>query len=106
MATSRRTKATAIPKKVKDNVWERDNHRCVVCGDSNASPCAHILSRAHSGRGIETNIITLCNAHHRLYDSGSRKERDAIDEIVVAYMKSIYGEEWCKEDQVYDKWHL
>lgn len=105
MAKSRRTKATDISKKVKDAVWNRDGGKCVVCGYYPSNPCCHIVSRAHSGRGIETNIITLCNDHHRLYDSGSRKERDAIDEIVVAYMKSIYGEKWCKEDQVYDKWH-
>ncbi len=101
---NRRTKATAIPKKVKDAVWERDGGKCIVCGYYPGNPCCHILSRAHSGRGIETNLITLCNTHHFQFDSGSRKDRDAIEDIVTSHMKSIYGEEWCKEDQAYKKW--
>lgn len=104
MAKHRLTKATDIPKKVKDAVWERDSGKCLVCGYYPSIPACHIVSRAHSGRGIETNLCTLCMEHHRLYDSGTREQRDTIDRIVVAYMKSIYGEGWNKEDQVYHKW--
>ena len=98
------TKATAISKKTKDIVWTRDGGKCIVCGYYPANPCCHIVARSHQGRGIETNLITLCNTHHFLYDSGRRQEREAIDGIVVKYMKSVYGEGWNKEDQVYTKW--
>lgn len=104
MAKHRLTKATDIPKKVKDAVWERDSGKCLVCGYYPSIPACHIVSRSHQGRGIETNICTLCSTHHRLYDSGTREQRDTIDRIVVAYMKSVYGEGWNKEDQVYHKW--
>lgn len=100
----RLTKATAISKKTKDRVWERDGGKCLVCGYYPANPCCHIVSRSHQGRGIETNLITLCNDHHRLYDSGTKEQRETIDGIVVKYMKSIYGDEWSKEAQVYDKY--
>lgn len=100
----RRTKATSIPKKVKDAVWERDHGRCVICKWYPANPCCHILSRAHSGRGIETNIVTLCDKHHRMFDNGTREERDHIEELITAYMKIQYGEDWKKEDQAYRKW--
>lgn len=104
----KRTKACDIPQKVKERVWERDQHRCVVCGSPNAFPNAHILSRAKGGKGVETNIVTLCgyagNDCHRRYDNGSKREHDMIDRIIVAHMKRIYGESWCKEDQVYKKW--
>lgn len=99
----RLTKATAISKKTKDAVWERDKGRCCVCGYYPSNPSCHIVSRAHQGRGVETNICTLCNTHHRLYDSGTKEQREAIDAIVVKRMKSIYGEGWNKEDQVYHK---
>lgn len=102
----RLTKATAIPKKVKDKVWERDGGKCVVCGYYPANPSCHIIARSHQGRGIETNIVSLCNDCHRLYDNSSREVHDRIDAIVVKYMKSIYGEEWSKEEQVYDKYKL
>lgn len=100
---NRRTKATSIPEKVKKAVYERDNHSCVVCG-APGNPWCHILSRAHSGMGIETNLVTLCNSHHHLFDEGSLEERKWIGEIIEKHMKSIYGESWCKEDQAYKKW--
>lgn len=106
MAKHRLTKATDIPKKVKDAVWKRDGGKCVVCHYYPANPCCHILSRAHSGLGIETNIITLCAKHHFLFDSGTREERNSIDDIVTKYMKGIYGDEWRKEDQAYSKFKL
>ena len=99
----RRTKATSIPKKVKDTVWERDGGKCVVCGYYPASPSCHILSRSHSGRGIETNIICICQIHHFRFDSGTSEERQRIGEIIEKYMKGIYGDGWRKEDQAYSK---
>lgn len=100
----RRTKETNISPKTKDIVWERDGGKCIVCKYYPGMPCCHIVGRAHGGRGVETNLVTLCMEHHSLYDSGTREERDAIDGIVVRYMKSIYGDGWSKEDQVYQKW--
>ena len=100
----KRTKATSIPKKVKDAVWKRDGGKCVICSYYPSNPCCHILSRAHGGMGIETNIVTLCNEHHRLFDSGTRQQRDHYESIITAYMKIQYGPKWCKEDQEYKKW--
>ncbi len=106
---SKRSKATDIPKKVKDKVWERDHHRCVVCGnDYNVMPNAHILSRAKGGLGIETNIVTMCtnltpNKCHEKYDNGTKEQHDAIFKIIERYMKSIYGNDWNIDNQRYKK---
>lgn len=106
---TKRSKATDIPMSVKKKVWERDNHRCVVCGNNyNVMPNAHIVSRSKGGLGIETNIVTLCTSLtplkcHDKYDNGTKKEKEEIDRIICRYMKSIYGDNWCKEDQVYKK---
>ena len=103
------SKATDIPMSVKRKVFERDGGCCVVCGNcNNVMPNAHIVSRAHLGKGIETNIVTLCtnfteNKCHHKYDFGTRKEREEIDKKIVSYMKSIYGDDWNKEDQKYRK---
>ena len=103
---SKRSKATDIPMSVKKKVFERDNGCCVICGNSyNVLPNAHILSRAHSGRGIETNIITMCTEFtHRKFDFGTRREREEILEIIVKYMKGFYGDDWSIEKQKYKKW--
>lgn len=105
-----RAKATDIPMQVKQKVFERDNGRCVICGNSyNVMPNAHILSRAKGGLGIETNIITLCTlmtenkCHHR-FDNGTKKEKEKMLKIITKYMQSIYGKNWCIEDQKYKKW--
>lgn len=105
---SKRTKATDISQKVKEIVWERDNGRCVVCGNRwNVMPNAHILSRAHGGLGIETNIVTLCsnfttNKCHYKFDNGTKKERQEILEKITRYMKLKY-KGWDIKDQQYKK---
>ena len=104
---SKRTKATDVPMSVKKKVWERDNHCCVVCGNNyNVMPNAHIVPRTKGGLGIETNIVTLCtmlteNKCHHKYDNGTKEEKECIDRIVCNYMKSIYGNSWNKENQIY-----
>ena len=105
---TKRSKATDIPMSVKKKVWERDNHCCVVCGMSGSvMPNAHILSRAHGGLGIETNIVTLCtslnpNRCHDKFDNGTEEEKAYIYNKVESYMKSIYPN-WNIDDQKYKK---
>lgn len=106
---TKRAKATDIPMSVKKKVFERDNGRCVICGNNyNVMPNAHILSRAKGGLGIETNVVTLCtelteNKCHRKFDFGTKDERQKIYDKIEKYMKSIYGSDWCIEDQKYKK---
>ena len=97
---SRRSKACDIPKKVKDRVWERDNGRCVVCGDWRAMPNAHYINRAQGGLGIEQNIVTLCAKCHFSYDHTS--ERPVMRERIKAYLKECYPD-WNEADLYYKK---
>lgn len=105
---SKRSKATDIPMSVKKKVWERDDHCCVVCGNSYCvMPNAHYISRAKGGKGIEENIVTLCTlltenkCHHR-YDNGTKEEREKIKEKIRNYLKSKYPN-WNEDDLVYKK---
>lgn len=95
----KRTKATAIPLKVKYTVWERDDHRCILCkrpGD----PVCHLIPRSQGGLGIETNIVTLCPECHMEMDNGKTgKQKRAIAE---AYLRECYPG-WTKEAQIYKK---
>lgn len=107
---SKRAKATDITQQVKLEVWERDKGRCVYCGNTyNVMPNAHIVPRSKGGMGIVTNVVTLCtnlteNRCHHYYDNGTKEQREKIDAKIVAYMKQKYGEDWCKEDQIYKKY--
>lgn len=105
---SKRSKATDISQSVKQKVWERDNGRCVVCGNNyNVMPNAHYISRAKGGLGIEENVVTLCtnftkNQCHHKFDNGTREERERIGAIIENYLKSKYPY-WDKEKLFYNK---
>ena len=107
---TRRSKATDIPQRVKMEVWQRDNRRCIICGSKIASPNAHFISRAKGGLGIPENIVTLCTINsdgkrgcHDRYDNGSAEDREEIGGKIEAYLSGIYPE-WDKSKLLYDKW--
>ena len=92
-----RTTALAIPRQVKDQVSRRDSVQCwpccILCGRtapiSNplAFSCAHYISRAQGGLGIEENILTLCPTCHREYDGERRQE---LRPILERYLREHY----------------
>ena len=102
--SSKRAKACAIPHTVKKKVWERDNLCSIFPPHSPyAFPECHYISRANSGKGIEENIFTATREEHRLFDSGTKEERDYMRKYARAYFESIYPN-WNEDDLVYDRW--
>lgn len=100
---SKRSKATDIPMSVKNKVWERDNHHCIICGNPYAMPNAHFISRAHGGLGIEENIVTLCQDCHHSFDNGKNKERkEYIRHNIEAYLSQHYPN-WSIDSLIYKK---
>lgn len=103
------TRATKIPKKVKDAVRKRDGGRCILCGRP-GDPHCHVVRRSAGGMGIEQNIVTLCNDCHRAYDEGvnlnrfgSGTTRGSIRCYLEAYLKQFYPD-WTRESVIYRKW--
>lgn len=85
---------------VKKAVWDRDEHRCIVCGNPQAMPNAHFISRAKGGLGIEQNIVTLCLKCHRNYDQ--TVQRPIYREYIKNYLKAKYPD-WNECDLIYKK---
>lgn len=87
----KRTRACQIPKKVKEKVWERDNHHCIGCGRwvPVECACAHFIARSHGGLGIEENVLTLCPLCHAEFDQSARRRE--LQEIYGEYLKTRYG---------------
>ncbi len=106
---TKRSKATDINTAVKNKVFERDCHMCVVCGNTyNVMPNAHYIPRSKGGLGIEENVVTMCtelteNKCHRKYDFGTQKERKEIGNKIKHYLKSKY-KNWNEKDLVYKKY--
>lgn len=97
----RRTKALALTKAVKDAVWERDGHTCILCGSPYAFPEAHYISRAQGGLGVEENVVTLCRSCHGRYDNSA--ERPYIRPRLAECLKGKYPG-WDEENLIYRKW--
>lgn len=96
---SKRTKALAIPQKVKRKVYERDGGRCIICGRA-GFPNAHYISRAHGGLGIEENIVSLCAGCHRDYDQSV--QRRSLGRVIASYLKGVYPD-WNEDNLIYRK---
>ena len=97
---SKRAKACDITKKVKDLVWERDGHKCIICGSPYAMPNSHYIRRSQNGLGIEENIVTMCQRCHYMYDQGG--DRQAIATYTERYLRSKYPD-WNPEKLIYRK---
>lgn len=96
-----RTKALQIPQAVKRRVHERDGGCCIFCcapGD----PWCHYIGRAQGGLGIEENIITMCTEHHRVFDQGTKAQREALRALAKEYLSRQYPG-WDEEHLIYRK---
>ena len=97
---SNRTKATSIPKKVREEVYARDKC-CIICGSSSGVPNAHYVPRSQSGLGIKENVVTLCMLCHHEMDNG--KNSLEIKVKVKEYLDNLYPD-FTDEMRTYDKW--
>lgn len=98
-----RTIATSIPYSVKEIVWERDNHKCILCHKYVPLECAccHFIPRSQGGLGIPENIFTACNNCHNEQDNG--KYTLELGNRVEQYLRKIYGKSWNKNNLIYKK---
>lgn len=97
------TKATEISMKVKRIVWERDDHKCIFCGQTVPLNCAnsHVIKRSQLGMGIPENLVTACVECHDKYDFGTNS--DVMKEKAIEYLKRFYNE-WSEEKVKYKKY--
>ena len=98
---TKRAKACDISQKVKEAVWERDNHRCIICRSNKAMPNSHFIRRSQGGLGIEENIVTMCGRCHSMYDQYI--DRENMETYIENYLRSHYPD-WDREKLVYKKW--
>lgn len=99
---SKRSKACAIPIKVKKDVFKRDNGRCIVCGHPGI-PNAHYIRRSQGGLGIEKNVVTLCERCHERFDRGDKRKE--LGAVILAYLENQYPG-WKREDVIFRKGQL
>lgn len=96
---NKRAKATSIPFKVKQEVFIRDDGRCIFCGRP-GYPEAHYISRTRGGLGIPENIVTACRECHRRMDASEK--RPQYLKRAKAYLDILYPE-YTDEMRIYKK---
>jgi hypothetical protein len=97
-----------FPNHVKQEIFKRDNYKCVVCGrgrKDGVTICAdHIKPKSRGGQNTLENGQTLCSEHNLLKKNYSQTEagkryfikiyEDAItqkDEGMIRFCKSIFN---------------
>ena len=94
-------KQTGINPRTRTRVMERDGYQCVLCWDTYGLQCTHVVPRSRGGKGVETNLVTLCAVCHDRYDFTVRRKQ--MREEIVDYLTDIYGE-WDEEEQIFHKY--
>lgn len=61
----RNSNARLIPQKVKDQVWNRDSGRCVLCGSTDKLEFDHLIPFTKGGSNTYRNIQLLCEKCNR-----------------------------------------
>ena len=100
---SKRSNACDISLKVKQEVYIRDNQRCIICNQIVPLSCAnsHYIKRSQGGLGIPKNITTMCFDCHYEYDHG--KNSKEYKQKIKEYLQSKY-KDWNEKDLYYNKW--
>ena len=73
-------------RKIKENVFKRDNNECVSCGSKEKLEFAHIISFYNTRKNEEKEGITLCSKHHKEYDRGNNE----LTRLIFNKMNSYY----------------
>jgi len=60
-----RTRSRHIPQDVKDQVWRRDQGRCVQCGSNEELEFDHIIPFSRGGASTYRNVQLLCEICNR-----------------------------------------
>jgi 5-methylcytosine-specific restriction endonuclease McrA len=98
---SKRSRACDISPKVRKEVMERDNGRCIICGSTDNLQVAHFVSRARLGLGIPQNLAILCACCHFEMDNG--KSHRELQKLVREHLQGLY-EDWDEKNLIYSKW--
>ena len=76
-----------ISNKLKLEVAERDNYKCLLCGNYTTAPPHHIIYKSEGGKDELGNLATICTKHHTTIHHGNEKSWEELFEQMVLYYK-------------------
>lgn len=86
-----------FPKKVRDQIKERDYGECHMCGSSYGIQIHHIVSRAQGGRGVLENGVCLCIICHDKVTNSQLEQQKLFDERLSECGDGFWMDKWDRD---------
>ena len=84
-----------VRAKFRQSVFDRDGHKCKICGRVDNLDAHHIINRNHMPNGgyVPTNGITLCDICHPLAEEAwdYYQKSQIMENLVRYYPYSLFG---------------
>lgn len=90
----KRGKRSEFPKKVKDEVFEKNGGLCEICGHRPISDFHHVKNRSQGGRGVITNCSGLCHGCHHVVTVNIPAQVALQKAYIERYGEDYYKDEW------------
>lgn len=84
---------------LRDEVLDRDNHRCVSCGADESLQVHHIIPRDDGGENSKENLAVLCDQCHYYAHGGGKPIDDG--RYSAAFWTSV---EYSDKDEFWNDW--
>ena len=78
----KKKKSKRLPKELYNEVAERDNYTCQLCGWGGEAIHLHHISYGSSRVHDNKNLIVLCYRCHDLVHSNKRKYKPILEDII------------------------
>lgn len=112
--TTKKSRIREFSPKVRKEIIERDNGRCIFCAmdyhmegatflDLHCMSIMHYIPRSRNGLGVVKNGALGCQHHHNMLDNGNLGRRAEMLKLYREYLQRIYPD-WKEDDLVYNKW--
>jgi len=84
----------SVESVLRSEALERDNHRCVWCGDrwqGDRLEMAHIVPKGSGGQNVIENVLCLCPSHHDMHDGREARKLHEYRLLMLDYVAVLYG---------------
>jgi 5-methylcytosine-specific restriction endonuclease McrA len=103
-SSERGAESRRAPPALKREVRERDDGRCVVCGDE-GSVVHHVIPHGQGGPHKKDNLALLCDRHHEYAHGRGKKKGDGSYDTVEYNSREEFWNDWIDADfDDYELW--
>lgn len=95
-----------IQSKVIRKLFDLYDHKCQVCGFSDAVEITHIMPRYIGGVDIAGNLLVVCPNHHRLFDKGAFSVDERYQLLGIDGVLTVHASHDLSDSLKYHREHI